>query len=86
MIGGTPADLLSSNLYDCSGGMDQVRVFIDDQFSAVMTKVGSISSSGVDPVELLPEAARELATALLVLADRLDERDGEPLPPWPSRS
>jgi len=60
--------------YDFGGGTDVVRCFLDDDYSAVMTKV---VSAGTDPVELLPDEARRLAGALIALADRLDQHDAE---------
>jgi hypothetical protein len=60
------------NSFDFGGGTDEVRCFLDQDYSAVMTKV---VSAGVDPVELNADEARRLASALLELADRLDEAD-----------
>ena len=60
--------------YDFGDGTDVVRCFLDDDYSAVMTKV---ISAGTDPVELLPDEARRLAGALIALADRLDQHDAE---------
>jgi hypothetical protein len=58
--------------YGFGGGTDEVRCFLDDDYSAVMTKV---ISAGTDPVELLPDEARRLASALIALADRFDQQD-----------
>lgn len=63
---------VTADVFNFSAGTDEVRCFIDPDFSAVMTKV---ISAGVDPVELTADEARRLAQALLVLADRLDEAD-----------
>jgi len=62
------------NLFDFSGGSDNVYAFIDDNWSSVMVKV--VASDG-GPVQLIPPEACRLATALLVLAERLDEADNE---------
>jgi hypothetical protein len=73
-LNGRPADPYSGtvavwnmeNLFGSSG--DEWHCIIDDHYSAVMTKV----VSGLDPAELMPDDARDLASALLELADRLD--------------
>lgn len=52
---------------------DEVVLWIDDDDSAVMLKAVSF---GVDPVELNPDEARELARLLIRLADDLDGIDG----------
>jgi hypothetical protein len=62
------------NLFDFSGGSDNVYAFIDDNWSSVM--VEAVASDG-GPVQLIPPEACRLATALLVLAERLEEADYE---------
>jgi hypothetical protein len=59
---------MDANHFDFSQGVDTVYCFLDDGYSAVMTKV----VSGSDPVELESGLARRLASALVELADRLD--------------
>lgn len=66
-----------TNMFDISRGTDAIYAFIDEDDSAVMTKV--VDSYG-DPVELSADEAERLANALLILADRLaraDSEDGE---------
>jgi hypothetical protein len=57
--------------FDESVGLDAVRAFIDDDWSAIMVKV----VSGLDPVEMTPLEARRLSAALLLLAEELDAHD-----------
>lgn len=54
-------------------GADKAYASFDDDDSAVMVRV----VSGTDPVELEPASARELAPALIPLADELDRIDRE---------
>ena len=54
-------------MFNLGGGNDSVYCFIDDDYSAVMTKV---VSAGIDPVELIPDEARRLAGVLVTLAGR----------------
>jgi hypothetical protein len=60
-----------ADVFDFREGDDEVYAFIDDDYSAVMVK----AVCGTDPVALLPEKARRLATALLILAQRLEDHD-----------
>jgi hypothetical protein len=62
------------NAFDFSGGSDSVYAFIDEGWSSVMVEV--VASDG-GPVQLIPPEAYRLATALLVLAERLDEADND---------
>ncbi len=57
--------------FDAAAGSDVVRVFIDDDWSAIMVKV----VSGLDPVEMTSQEARRLSAALLDMADALDSHD-----------
>ena len=64
--------MADANVFNFGSGNDEVRCFLDDDHSAVMTRV---VSAGVDPVELTAAEARRLAHALLTLADRLEAED-----------
>ena len=59
---------------DFSDQTERVTACIDDAYSAVMVEV--VSHDG-NPVELFPPSARVFATGLLILAERLDERQTE---------
>lgn len=69
-------------LFDLSDGLDQAYAFVDVDNSAVMVKV---SADHGDPFELEPSAARQLACALLILADRVEGDEHEWKRRWSNR-
>jgi hypothetical protein len=66
------ARVADANVFNFGTGNDEVRCFLDADYSAVMAKV---ISAGVDPVELTVVEARRLADALMTLADRLEAEE-----------
>lgn len=61
--------MTDKNIFDMSRGQDRIVAFIDEAYSAVMTRV--VTAHG-DPVELDAGDAEQLATVLRTLADRLN--------------